>query len=145
MGCLSTSTLFLLALLVFSSANAQSRDAWIRSCQAKDSNSSGSIGYRICTGQYLKVLESQQAALLKKVGIRFAEGMDEGTDSKAAMRHLAESQKSWLRYVHEHCEIAQSMFGVGNASGDVIPGCMVSEYEARNKQLSRMLEGNYER
>ena len=145
MGRIFPSALFLIALLAYGLGNAQSRDAWIRSCQAKESNYSGSIGYRICTGQYLKLLERQQAAILKKVGIRFAEVVDEGTDSKAAVQHLAESQKSWLRYVHEHCEIAQNMFGVGNASGDVIPNCMVSEYEARNKQLSRMLEGNYER
>ena len=143
MGRIFTSALFLFALLVCSSGNAQTRNTWIRSCQAKDSNSSGTIGYRICTDQYLKVLERQQVALLKKVGIRLAESVGEGTNSKAAMRHLAESQKSWVRYVHEHCEIAQNMFGVGNASGDVIPGCMVSEYEARNQQLSRMIEGNY--
>lgn len=118
MGRLFTCALFLFALLVLSPSNAQTRDAWIRSCQAKDSNSSGSIGYRICMGQYLELLQRQQAALLKKVGIRFAEAPDEGTDSKAATQHFAESQKFWLRYVHEHCEIAQNMFRLGNASGD---------------------------
>ena len=142
---LFASALCLFSLFVFSPSQAQTRDVWVRSCQAKDSNLSGSIGYRICTGQFLNLLERQQGALLKKVGIRFAETADEGTDPKAATQRLTESQKFWLRYAHEHCQIAQNMFGVGNASSDVMPSCMVREYEARNKQLSRMLEGNYER
>ena len=142
--------IFASALCVFlwfapSASQAQTRDAWVRSCQAKDSNLSGSIGYRICTGRFLNFLERQQIELLKKLTSRFAEAADERTDPKAAAEHLTESQKFWLRYANQHCEIAQSMFGIGNASGDVVPSCMVREYEARNKQLSRMLGGNYER
>lgn len=128
-----------------SARKAQTRDGWVRACQSKHSNLSGSVGYRICTGRFLNFLEKQQVGLLKKLVVQFAEAPDEGTDPKAATQHLTESQKSWLRYANEHCEIAQAMFGVGNASGDVIPSCMVREYEARNKQLSRMLGGNYER
>jgi uncharacterized protein YecT (DUF1311 family) len=139
-------TALCLCLLSISGASeAQSRDAWLRSCQAKDSELSGSFGYRICTGQYLKFLDRQQVTLLKKLAARFAETADEGIDPAAATRHLQGSQKAWLRYANEQCEIAQSMFGVGNASGDVIPSCMAGEYEARNRQLSRMLGGNYER
>lgn len=145
MGRVLASTLCLFLLAVACASEAQTRDAWVRSCQAKDSQLSGSIGYRICTGRFLNFLERQQVVLLKQLVARFAEVKDEGIDPKAAAQHLTESQKAWVRYASQHCEIAQDLFGVGNASGDVVPSCMVREYEARNKQLSRMLEGNYER
>ena len=96
-------------------------------------------------GRFLNFLVKQQVALLKKLVSQFAEGPDEGTDPKAATQHLTESQKSWFRYANEHSEIAQAIFGVGNASGDVMPSCKVRKYEARNKLLSRMLGEIYER
>jgi uncharacterized protein YecT (DUF1311 family) len=139
------STLCLCLWLISGASEAQTRKTWVNSCQAKDSELSGSYGYRICTSQFLNVLEKQQAVLLKKLAIRFIDSVDENTNPKAASKHLAESQKVWLRYANEHCEIAQSMFGTGNASGDVMPSCMIGEYEARNKQLSLMLNGTYER
>lgn len=145
MGRVFSSALCLGLWLLSGASEAQTRDAWVRSCQAKNSELSGSYGYRICTGRFLNLLENQQAALLKKLAARFVEPTDDGADPKAATKHLTESQKAWLRYANEHCEIAQSMFGVGNASGEVMPSCLVEEYEARNKQLSRMLEGRYER
>ncbi len=139
------STLCICLLLISGASEAQTRKTWVNSCQAKASELTGSYGYRICTGQFLNVLEKQQAVLLKKLAIRFIKSADENTDSKAASKHLVESQKAWLRYATEHCEIAQSMFGTGNASGDVMPSCMIGDYEARNKQLSLMLDGRYER
>lgn len=145
MGRVFASTLCLFSLAIACASEAQTRDAWVRSCQAKDSQLSGSTGYRICTGRFLNLLERQQAVLLKKLITQFDEVSGEGIDPKAAAQHLTGSQKAWVRYANQHCEIAQDMFGVGNASGDVFPSCMVREYEARNKQLSRMLEGNYER
>lgn len=145
MGRVFSSALCLCLWLTSGVSEAQTRDAWVSSCQAKDPELSGSYGYRICTGQFLNFLEKQQVVLLKKLAARFAEPAGNDTDPKAATKHLTESQKAWLRYTNEHCEIAQSMFGVGNTSGDVMPSCMVGEYEARNKQLSRMLEGSYER
>lgn len=132
-------------LLFALTASAETRDGWVRSCQAKDSTLSGPSGHRICTGRYLTHLEKRQAGLLKKIKALFAEPGAEGANPVEAWRQLADSQAHWLRYANAHCQAAQHMFGVGNASGDVIPSCLVGEYESRNKQLARILEGNYER
>ena len=134
------------ALLMAATASAQPREAWIRKCQADDAELAGSTGYRVCTELYVMQLERRQKQLLRQVSARLAGAADdEGTDPKAAAAHLARSQQHWRRYVTEHCQAAQAMFGTGHTSGDAIPSCMAGEFELRNRQLGRILRGDYER
>ena len=47
--------------------------------------------------------------------------------------------------VTEHCRAAQAMFGTGHTSGDAVPSCMAGEFDLRNRQLGRILQGDYAR
>lgn len=125
-------------------AEAQSGDAWIRSCQAQDSELSNSNGYRVCTELYVVELDKRQKELVADVLGMLGRDTDED-DASLAREHFLRSQELWRGYAEEHCRTAQVMFGAGNPSGDTIPSCSAGEFEARNKQLSRMLQGEYER
>lgn len=133
------------ATFLAATASAQSREAWIRKCQAEDAELSGSTGYRVCTEMYVQHLERRQKVLLRRVSARLSTVTDEGVDGRSAIAHIKKSQVSWRTYVTEHCRAAQDMFGSGHTSGDAIPSCMAGELELRNRQLSRMLQGEYER
>lgn len=133
------------AASLVTAASAQSRDAWIRKCQAEDGELSGSTGYRVCTEMYVQHLEARQKVLLRKISSRLLSVTDEGVDGRSAIAHLKKSQGSWCTYATEHCWAAQDMFGSRRTSGDGIPSCMAGELEVRNRQLSRILQGEYER
>jgi hypothetical protein len=132
-----------LALLLSTGASAQSRD-WVKNCQ-KAPERSGSLGHRECTALYLTRLEQRQVALLKKVSAKLEAPSSEGQRPKEAASQLVLAQRHWLAYAKAHCLAGEHMFGAGNSAGDAFPSCMVGEYEMRNRQLTRILEDNYER
>lgn len=73
MGQIFSAALGLCLWVISGESEAQTRDAWLRSYQAKDSEFSGFYGYRVCKGRHLNFLEKQQVVLLKKLAARFAE------------------------------------------------------------------------
>lgn len=124
--------------------NAEERKASVEHCQDSAPELTGSIGWRICTNRYLENLKRQQLLLLKNLKSELRGKSDEGVDTNLVEKYVLDSQRHWERYVRSHCDAAQAAFGKGNSSGDVMPSCLVAQYEIRNYQLKQILIGNYE-
>jgi uncharacterized protein YecT (DUF1311 family) len=136
----------LLCLLSLSfSALAESRQEWVTHCQNSSDELSGSIGWRICTGRYLDYLQQQQALLIKKLKPTLVAAQNEGVDVNSVVKYIMASQQDWERFINKHCEAAEAAFDIGNSAGDVMPSCLVKQYETRNQQLQGILDDNYER
>ena len=134
-----------LFLFAHSALADEDRRTWVTHCQKSSSELSGSIGWRICTGQYLDHLEKQQSSLISKLKPTLAAAQGEGVNVGTVERLIFASQRDWERFVKNHCEAAEAAFGIGNSSGDVMPSCLVIQYEIRNRQLQGVLDGDYER
>lgn len=141
------SKFLLLGVLTFIAwgVNAQSRDAWIRNCQAEGPDLSNSNGYRVCTEFYVMELEKQQNKLVEEVVARLVREADEQGEPPLAQEHFAQSQELWRSFVADHCHVEQALFSDVSPVGDAIPACHAEAFEARNGQLKRLLRRKYER
>lgn len=124
--------------------NAQSRDAWVRKCQAEGPDLSNSNGYRVCTEFYVMELEKQQNNLVAEVVARLVRESDEQGEPLLAQEHFVKSQEFWRSYVEGHCQVEQALFSDDSPVGDAIPACSAEAFEARNEQLRRLLRGKSE-
>lgn len=140
-GLAHMSRLLLAAVLALlaATAGAQSREGWIRACQAEDAELGGSNGYRVCTELYVVELEQRQATLLEQVSARLARAGEGAAGPAPATAQLAQSQQHWRSYVDAHCQVVQAVSGPDSPVGDAIPSCMADAFEQRNRQLERVL------
>lgn len=125
--------------------NAQSRDAWIRKCQAEGPDLSNSNGYRVCTEFYVMELEKRQNKLVAEVVAELARKAEEQGEPPLAQERFLKSQELWRSFVEDHCQVEQALFSDDSPVGDAIPACGGEAFEARNEQLRRLLRGKYER
>lgn len=133
------------ATLFAASASAQTRDDWIGKCQAEDSELSNSNGFRVCTELYVVHLEEQQARLLAALLGLLGPGAGANDIEPSGREHFIKSQEMWRTYAEEHCRVLQAVAGDDGPVGDAFPSCSADAFEARNDQLTQLLETVRER
>ena len=136
---------FVALTFIASIANAQSRDAWIRECQAEGPDLSNSNGYRVCTELYVMELEKRQSNLVAQVGAKLAREAERQGEAPLAQEHFFKSQELWRSFVGDHCQVEQALFSDDSPVGDAIPACTAEALEQRNEQLERLLRRKHQR